>query len=285
MIAVTSEWSLTASAGPRISRRSQRETERRRGQQVEEICRVLVAATTVDGTPAPRRRLTAFERTQLTSARPISPSMAPIRGESSGSRRSWRPRPRMNDARARRRRVRPQVAIEVGCAAAARAGGVRRMAPRQKNRAERRRGTERPARARVTRRRKRRRRTSSACAMLRSPACRARSGPANSDGCFLPTRLGRSSMRRVGAGSRAWRATGPRSTRLPQIRNRFRWSSAARPRRPIPQARRDDGRPRGNRGRARVARSRGGAARRRPGQIHAEPERQNRDQIDDRQVR
>jgi hypothetical protein len=82
VIAVTSEWSLTASGGPRISRRSQRETERRRGQQVEEICRALVAATTPDGTPVLRRRLTAFERTQLTRrAADLASAMAPIRGE------------------------------------------------------------------------------------------------------------------------------------------------------------------------------------------------------------
>ena len=81
MIAVTSEWSLTASGGPRISRRSQRETERRRGQQVEEICRPLVAATTPDGTPVLRRPLTAFERTQLTRrAADLASAMAPIRG-------------------------------------------------------------------------------------------------------------------------------------------------------------------------------------------------------------
>ena len=81
MIAVTSEWSLTASAGPRISRRSQRETERRRGQQVEETCRALVAATTPDGTPVLRRPLTAFERTQLARrAADLTSAMAPIRG-------------------------------------------------------------------------------------------------------------------------------------------------------------------------------------------------------------
>ena len=81
MIAVTSEWSLTASAGPRISRRSQRETERRCGQQVEEICRALVAATTPDGTPVLRRPLTAFERAQLTRrAADLASAMAPIRG-------------------------------------------------------------------------------------------------------------------------------------------------------------------------------------------------------------
>jgi hypothetical protein len=81
VIAVTSEWSLTASAGPRISRRSQRETERRRGQQVEEICRALVAATTPDGTPVLRRPLTAVERTQLARrADDLASAMAPIRG-------------------------------------------------------------------------------------------------------------------------------------------------------------------------------------------------------------
>jgi hypothetical protein len=81
VIAVTSEWSLTASAGPRISRRSQRETERQRRQQVEEICRALVTATTPDGTPVLRRPLTAFERMQLTRrAADLSSAMAPIRG-------------------------------------------------------------------------------------------------------------------------------------------------------------------------------------------------------------
>jgi hypothetical protein len=81
VIVVTSEWSLNASRGVRAPRRRQNDSERRPGQQAEEICRALVAATTPDGTPVLRRPLTVFERNQLARrAAELASALAPIRG-------------------------------------------------------------------------------------------------------------------------------------------------------------------------------------------------------------
>jgi hypothetical protein len=81
VIVLTSQWSLNASRGERAPRRGQTEVERPRGQQAEEICRALVAATNPDGTPVLRRALTVFERKQLARrAAELAAALAPIRG-------------------------------------------------------------------------------------------------------------------------------------------------------------------------------------------------------------